>query len=177
MLWIVAALALLVGASWGLKAYTEFVTNPRVIAELEARRDSERASRVTVMYFDDGATIPVNYLKDGSTVYVGADGRWWRRFRAPGSRVTLLIEGQLSKGHGVAILDDPERTREVFDRLRPAVPRWLPRALDAVLVEISLGEEGALRERPPGRDLRVAGIATGRPLPQRVSVAIPAIRN
>lgn len=37
-----------------------------------------------------------------------------------------------------AILDDPEYTRSVFERLRPNVPDWLPDWLDAYLIVIDL---------------------------------------
>jgi hypothetical protein len=36
------------------------------------------------------------------------------------------------------VLDDPEYTRDVFERLRPDVPAWLPSWLDAYLVVIDI---------------------------------------
>ena len=36
------------------------------------------ARKVMLITLPSGRTLPVNYLRDGDTVYAGADGRWWR---------------------------------------------------------------------------------------------------
>jgi hypothetical protein len=64
----------------------------------------------------------VNYLREGDTVYVGCDGRWWRELRGPGARVALLVRGEVLSGHARAIEDDPAHRSAVFDRLRPSAP-------------------------------------------------------
>ena len=57
--------------------------------------------------------------------------------------MTLLIRGETLHGHATAIQSDPARTRDVFARLRPDVPAWLPGWLDAVLVAIELDPSAA----------------------------------
>ena len=68
---------------------------------------------------------------------MGIDGLWWRVFQGEGSRVQMEINDQIVTGTGVVILDDPARVDDVFSRLRPTVPDWLPRALNGKLVEIT----------------------------------------
>ena len=48
-----------------------------------------------LMTFPNGQTIPVNYLREGDKIFVGADGAWWREFRDGGASVTLLIPSWL----------------------------------------------------------------------------------
>lgn len=36
------------------------------------------------------------------------------------------------------VLDDPEYTRDLFSRLRPSAPKWLPDWLNAYLIVIDL---------------------------------------
>jgi hypothetical protein len=86
----------------------------------------------------DGRTLPVNYLREGDKVFAGADGRWWRAFREGDVPVTVLVKGETLSGRASAVLDDPEYTEDVFSRLRPTVPKWLPDALNGVLVVVTL---------------------------------------
>ena len=49
----------------------------------------------------------------------------------------MEINDRIVTGTGIVILDDPVRVDDVFSRLRPTVPEWLPRALNGKLVEIT----------------------------------------
>lgn len=71
-------------------------------------------------------------------LFLGADGSWWRAFRDGGAEVSLLIRGETFTGHAKVILDDPDYTHEVFTRLRPKVPAWLPDWLNGRLIVIEL---------------------------------------
>ena len=124
--------------------YNDRVVNPRVIQELRQHPDGPRASKAMLLTLPSGRMLPVNFLLEGNRVYAGSDGAWWREFRGDGGRVTMLIRGRTLTGHGVAVLDDPAHVEDVFSRLRAAVPDWLPRWLDAKMVEITLD---------PGQDL------------------------
>jgi len=118
--------------------YQTYVSNPRVVESLKRDPAGERAGIVMLLTFPDGRTIPVNYLREGDTVFAGADGPWWREFRDGGALVTLLIRGETLAGHAAVILDDPQYTAEVFRRLRPKAPSWLPAWLNGKLVVITL---------------------------------------
>jgi hypothetical protein len=131
---LVAAVMLLV-ASFLL--YSSQVKNPEVVAEVTAQPQGSLAARVTVLTLPSGRVLPANYLVENNLVFIGVDGLWWREFRDP-SPVSLLIKGQQLDGSGKVILDDPVYTTDVFSRLRPAVPWWLPDFLNGKLVVISL---------------------------------------
>jgi hypothetical protein len=87
----------------------------------------------------DMVTFPVDYLREGDSVYVGSDSAWWEHLRG-GAEVRLLIQGTEFVGWATPILDDPERTRAGFKKLRPWTYR---RALwsGAVFVEIHIKRE------------------------------------
>jgi hypothetical protein len=72
-----------------------------------------------------GKTLPVNYLRDGDTVYAAADGLWWRELKQGSGRGSVLIQGQTLHGHIRAELEAPELRDSVFERLRPTAPRSL----------------------------------------------------
>jgi hypothetical protein len=61
-----------------------------------------------------------------------------RAFREGGASVTLVIRGETLTGHARVVLDDPVYRDDVFRRLRPNVPAWLPDWLDARLVVVEL---------------------------------------
>ena len=109
------------------KHYPKSITiNPKVVVELQTEPTAERAQRVMLLTLPTGKTIPVNYLKEGNTVFVGADGRWWREFRDKGKDVEFFLQGAALNGRAVAITNDPEYRDEVFSRLRPTAPAWFP---------------------------------------------------
>ncbi len=135
LLIIISTVAVLYGAG---RLYGSFIMNANVVNELRTEPQGERAGIVMLLTFPSGKMIPVNYLREDDIVYVGADGPWWREFRGEGLPVSLEIRGEKLSGTAVAILDDPERTKAVFKRLRPKVPKWLPDWLNGKLVAISL---------------------------------------
>ena len=112
--------------------------NAEVAQEIRKKPDSPRAQRAMLIYLEDGRMYPVNYLKDGNLVFMGIDGLWWREFKGQGQRVRMLIRGQEYHGHALTVLDNPAYKKEVFNRLRPTVPKWLPDWLNGKLVVITL---------------------------------------
>jgi len=118
--------------------YQFTIMNPRVVKELTENPAGETAGRVMLLTLSDAKTIPVNYLQEGNKVYVGADGPWWRELKDGGKQVRMLIKGQELSGHATAIVDDMVMTHDVFARLRPAAPAWLPDRLNGVLVVVTL---------------------------------------
>lgn len=124
----------------GVRVYYAVSVNAEVAQELRDNPDGERAELVMLLTFPDGRELPVNYLREGNQVFVGADGRWWRSFRAGDVPVKVFIKGEQLSGRARTIMDDPEYTRDVFERLRPNVPKWLPDWLNAYLVVIDLDQ-------------------------------------
>ena len=122
----------------GASLYYIYIVNPKVVVELQTQPTGQRAQRVMLLTLPSGSTIPVNYLKEGSIVYVGADGRWWRDFRDPGEDVEILVQGVPLKGHAIAITNDRKYRDEVFKRLRPTAPTWFPEWAKGVLIEITV---------------------------------------
>lgn len=135
---VVAVVGLLLAFWLGGMAYYSLVVNERVIKELRANPDGERANIVMLLTLPDGRQLPVNYLQEGNRVFAGADGGWWRAFRNGDVPVTVFIKGQAHSGRARTVMDDPEYTREIFERLRPDVPEWLPDWLNAYLVVVDL---------------------------------------
>lgn len=137
MRWFIGIVLALVLLGIGYVVYATRIANPRVVAELRDHSEGERAQRAMLLTLPDGQTFPVNYLREADTVYLGADGRWWRQLRG-GAIVTLLIRGEMLSGQAKPIENDQEYTNEVFARLRPNAPAWLPDWLNGVLVVVSL---------------------------------------
>ncbi len=118
---LTAGVALLVG---GALVYSWW-TNPRVIRELREDPEGERAQRVMLLTLPSGKAIPVNYLREGATVYAAADFPWWRELRGEGGRGSVLIRGETIHGQIRVVENDPELRESVFARLRPTAPRWM----------------------------------------------------
>ena len=137
-LFLIAALAGLVFL--GLLAYALLLGNPRVAREIQDDPQGERAGIVMLLGLPNGRTLPVNYRREGSRVFVGADGPWWRAVRDGNAPVTVTIRGETLTGRARVVFDDPDYKRAVFERLRPDVPKWLPAWMDAHLVVIDLDE-------------------------------------
>ena len=123
-------------------------TNAWVITEIQTNPGGKLAARSMVITLADGRVYPVNYLREGNLVFMGIDGRWWRAFRGDGQQVEMLIQGQLLIGSARVELDDQAYIDEVFARLRPKVPSWLPDWLNGKLVVITLdsGVSNAIRK-------------------------------
>ncbi len=123
MKWLGIGVAALIVLLLGYAVYMTQWGNPRVVRELREDPQGERAAKVMLLTLPSGKAIPVNYLRDGNTVYAAADGRWWRELRDSGGRGSVLIQGETLQGHVRAVLDDPELRDSVFERLRPTAPR------------------------------------------------------
>ena len=123
-------------------------TNAWVITEIQTNPGGKLAARSMVITLADGRVYPVNYLREGSLVFMGIDGRWWRVFQGEGQQVEMLIQGQRLTGFAKVELDDRAYIDEVFARLRPKVPSWLPDWLNGKLVVITLdsGVSNAIRK-------------------------------
>ena len=137
MKWLFIVLGALLVLVFVYGIYTSQVVNPEVAQELRADPEGIRAERVMLLTFPDGRELPVNYLREGNTVFAGSDGHWWRAFQGDGAPVTLLIKGRTLTGHATVELDDQAYIDDIFSRLRPAAS-WVPDALDAKLVVIAL---------------------------------------
>lgn len=138
--WFFAGLLVLVLAAAGYLALTRDATNARVAEEIRQNPDGERAAKTMLLTMADGRMYPVNYLHEGNKVFMGIDGLWWRDFVGEGQPVTMFIKGETYEGHAVTKLDDPAYIKDIFSRLRPTVPKWLPDALNGKLVVITLKE-------------------------------------
>ena len=114
--------------------------NAKVAEDIRSNPDGERARRAMLVWLPDGTMYPVNFLQEDDLVFMGIDGLWWREFQGEGARVRMLIRGEEYSGHAKAVLDDPAYKADVFSRLRPTAPEWLPDWLNGKLVVITLTE-------------------------------------
>ncbi len=124
----------------GYLFYARNVTNPAVMADIRNNPNGARAQRTMLITLPDGRELPVNYLQAGSEIFIGVDGRWWRDFVDPGARASIYIKGEIYQGHARAVLDKPAYTEQIFSRLRPTAPDWLPAWLNGKLVVITLDQ-------------------------------------
>jgi hypothetical protein len=138
--WITIGVACCLVVIVGYRAMNRDATNARVAEEIRQNPNSELAGRTMLITLTDGRVYPVNYLHEARLVFIGVDGRWWRELVGDGQPVTMLIRGESFTGHARTVLDDPAYTADVFSRLRPSVPNWLPDWLNAKLVKITLAE-------------------------------------
>ena len=134
---LVAVVALFGLMFVGYAVYQIQFVNPRITSELRDNPGGQIARRAMLLTFSDGTVIPVNYLREDDQVFVGADGSWWRAFQDGGAQVSMLIQGEELTGYACVMLDDPKFKKDVFSRLRPATPEWLPDWLNGVLVVIN----------------------------------------
>ena len=137
MIWKIAILLVVLVAA-GLP-YLAKTGNAKVTQELRANPTGETAKRVMLLSFED-RTLPVNYLRESNQVFIGVDGPWWRAFDEDAVPVRLLIQGEELAGMAAAVRNDPAYVDDVFSRLRPTVPEWLPDWLNGVLVVIELDD-------------------------------------
>jgi len=136
--WIGLGLLVLVVLVVGYRLATIDATNARVAEEIRSNPDGERAQRTMLLTLADGRMYPVNYLREEDLVFMGIDGRWWREFVDDGQPVEMFIQGERLYGHAKTVLDNPDYTADVFTRLRPTAPSWLPAWLNGKLVVITL---------------------------------------
>jgi hypothetical protein len=116
---VLIGLALVGFALASLWFYFDSVANPRVVREITADPDGERARKVMLVTLPSGRQLPVNYLREADRIYAGADGTWWKELVGDGVPVSLLVRGETLRGTARAVRDDPAYTREIFARLRP----------------------------------------------------------
>ena len=135
---VLVVLAIVLLLFVGYRIYRLDDANAKVAEEIRSNPNGERAQRTMLITLADGRMYPVNYLREDNLVFMGIDGRWWRDFVGEGQPVEMLIQGETLFGHAVAVTDDPEYTADVFSRLRPKVPGWLPDWLNGTLVVITL---------------------------------------
>ena len=140
--WIVAVVGVLAALLAGAALFFSLVVNPAVMEEIRTNPTGKEAREAMLLTFD-GRTLPVNYLKEGNTVYMGVDGRWWRAFTGDGTPVSMLIQGETYQGHAVVVLENQPYVDDVFSRLRPTAPEWLPDWLNGKLVVITIAGDGA----------------------------------
>ncbi len=135
--WSVVLLVCVSLLAGGVALAYRFVINPRVMGELRTDPQGHRAAKVMIISLPGGKRIPVNYLREDDKVFAGSDGPWWRAL-CDGAPVTVEIRGETLNGYARVVEDDPGYKRDVFSRLRPTVPKWLPSWLDAKLVVVTL---------------------------------------
>ena len=144
--WFLVGLLVLILGAAGYLALTRDATNARVAEDIRQNPEGARAAKTMLLTMADGRMYPVNYLHEGNKVFMGIDGRWWRDFVGEGQPVSMFIKGETYEGHAVTKLDDQDYIKDIFSRLRPTVPKWLPDALNGKLVVITLkgpaGESG-----------------------------------
>ena len=138
--WGAVIVSLVLMAPTGLGLWFELIINPIVSAEIRDNPGGGQAKESMLLTFEQ-RTLPVNYLQEGNTVYVGVDGDWWPVFEGGGIPVSMLIRGVNYKGHAVLADGDPSIVADVFSRLRPTTPDWLPSWLTAKLVVITVQAE------------------------------------
>ncbi len=115
--------------------------NPIVSAILRSEQHgllSDGVMLITMQKRDssDRKTFPVDYLREGNMVYIGSDFGWWKHLEG-GAEVRMLIQGTELTGWATPILDDPERSRAGFKKLRP----WTYKRAEwtgAVFVEVKI---------------------------------------
>ena len=138
--WLGIGLLVLIVVGVAYRALTVGDRNAQVAADIRNNPDGDRARRAMLLYLQDGTMYPVNYLHEGDQVFMGIDGLWWREFQGQGAPVRMLIRGEEYSGHAVVELDDQAYIDEVFSRLRPTVPEWLPDWATGKLVVITLNQ-------------------------------------
>lgn len=153
----------------GLLAVAHLLVPPILRSEHHALL-SGHMMLITMQKRDTAETItfPVDYLREGDAVCVGGDSAWWTHLQG-GAAVRVLIQGTELVGWATPIVEDPDRAKKGFQKLRP----WTyKRALwsGAVFVEIQLrpferltAEDRRLLEvaSVAGADFSAAAVAAG----------------
>ena len=139
--WMLILFGLLLVLVGGYILYSRTVVNERVVQEITTNPEGDRAGIVMLLNLPTGKQIPVNYLRENGKVYAGADGPWWREIAVTGSPVQVMIRGESLAGVARVILDDQAYVDDVFSRLRPTVPEWLPDWANAKLIEVRLDSQ------------------------------------
>jgi hypothetical protein len=104
-------------------------------------------------------TTPVRYMQTGDTVrcFTAAENQWWRNLRS-GSRVSLLIKGQLSDYQAQAIFDNPADIRKKLVSYLELFPQ------DAAYHDIRLNKDKSLNEQDLEQAARAAVVVESVPV-------------
>ena len=131
-----------------LAGIAAFITvyNPVVSTILQSDQHTLLSGRTMLITMENRETsqmktFPVNYLREGDTVYMGADFSWWKHLEG-GAEVRMLIQGTEFVGWATPILDDPARSSAGFQKLRP----WTYKRAEwtgAVFVEAKIQDGGS----------------------------------
>ena len=95
--WVAIILGLLALSPSLVGVIFSLVVNTIVSAELRNNPNGKEAREAMLLTFE-GRTLPVNYLKEGNTVFLGVDGRWWRAFAGRSVPVSMIMGGQVYAG-------------------------------------------------------------------------------
>jgi hypothetical protein len=103
-------------------------------------------------------TTPVRYTQTGDTVrcFTAAENQWWRNLRS-GSRVSLLIKGQLSDYQAQAVFDNPADIRKKLVAYLGLFPQ------DAAYHDIRLNKDKSLNEQDLEQAARAAVVVEAVP--------------
>ncbi len=104
-------------------------------------------------------TTPVRYMQTGDTVrcFTAAENQWWRNLRS-GSRVSLLIKGQLSDYQAQAIFDNPADIRKKLVSYLGLFPQ------DAAYHDIRLNKDKSLNDQDLEQAARAAVVVEAVPV-------------
>ena len=124
------------------------VYNPVVTTILESEQHRLLSGRTMLITMENRETsqmktFPVNYLREGETVYIVSDFGWEKHL-AGGAEVRMLIQGTEIVGWATPVLDDPTRSSAAFKKLRP----WTYKGAEwagSVFVEVKIQDVGAKR--------------------------------
>ena len=130
-----------------LAGIAAFITvyNPLVSTILQSDQHTLLSGRTMLITMENRGTskmktFPVNYLREGDTIYIGSDFGWEKHLDG-GAEVRMLIQGTEFVGWAVPISDDPARSSAGFKKLRP----WTYKRAEwtgAVFVEVKIQDEG-----------------------------------
>ena len=129
----------------GITVVVLVAANPLVSAILRSEQHGLLSDGVMLISMQkrdssDMKTFPVDYLREGNTLYIGSDFGWWKHLEG-GAEVRMLIKGTEVVGWAMPILDDPERSLAGFKKLRPSTykrAQWT----GAVFIEVEIKEAG-----------------------------------
>ena len=106
---------------------------------------------VTVTGRKSGKSIstPMNYLRDGNTLWVISwrERTWWKNLRG-GANVRVLLAGQSVEGRGLVIEEEKALAKSLFDYYRklPQYAKYVQIGLDTAGLPISADCERAAQK-------------------------------
>lgn len=95
-------------------------------------------------------STPVNYVRDGKTLWVTSqrDRKWWRNLRG-GAPIDVLVAGKEWRAHGEAIADEKAVAENLaaYFRIAPQFAKYFHVALDSTGVPARADCERAAQDR------------------------------